>query len=155
MLTEALVTLGITGLVGSAVLVGLTLDLVATNVGVTGVTSVLGRAGAEGLVVHNPAGGLGRAVANIAWIQALLGLSDRVVEAGKLGLALAVAAALVRGLAAKHGVLHHVGGAGADVRSRDIGAPHVGEGTYVVLALINVLAAVGGEDVAGLALAPA
>lgn len=122
---KALVTFGITGLVGGTVFMGFTLDLVATNVGVTRISAVFGRAGTEGLVVNNPTGGLWGTVADITGVEALLGLGNRIFEASKLGLAFIVPSALVWSLAAKDWILDHIWWARTNIRARNIGAPHI------------------------------
>lgn len=125
--------------------VGLTIHLVAADLGVCGISSVLGRAGAERLVVENAADGFLGAEGEAAGIQALFGSDDGIFDAGQLFGTLAVPGALIRFPAAPGRVFQHVGRTFALVRSWRVGA-RLGRTANIVLTLVDIQAALWGGN---------
>lgn len=120
-------------------LVVLTLNSIASNILVGGISPVLGRAGAEGLVVDDRAGSLGRAGGEPAGVHTLPACTDWVVKTSKAGATFIVGNTFVGFAAAARGCIgQHVGRTMARIRARTVFAGHCWSAN-VVLTLIDIL----------------
>ena len=147
-LTNALQVFGIASQMSSTLVVGLALDLVATNVWVGWVTSVLGRTRAEWFVLDRFTGREFSTEGKVARVLTTSAGRQRVEGTGILIRTLSITHTLIGLETSTCDVTNCSGGTTAFVRSKFVEADHCGwaDGNGGVAALVDVSAALRGLD---------